>query len=77
MYMEYTGLASNGGCTPIDEGELYDLGADPFQLENVFQRNGGQPAVQGQLADQLEKLRDCAGIAGRDPEPPAGSTYCE
>jgi N-acetylglucosamine-6-sulfatase len=77
MYMEYTGLASNGGCTPIDEGEVYDLGADPFQLENVFRPNGGQPAVQGQLADKLEKLRDCVGIAGRDPEPPAGSTYCE
>ena len=56
---------------------MYDLGADPFQLENVFRPNGGQPAVQGQLADKLEELRDCAGIAGRDPEPPAGSTYCE
>ncbi|HEX2371246.1 MAG TPA: sulfatase/phosphatase domain-containing protein, partial [Solirubrobacterales bacterium] len=77
MYMEYTGLASNGGCTPIDEGEVYDLGADPFQLENVFRPNGGQPAVQRQLAAKLEELRDCVGIAGRDPQPPAGASYCE
>ena len=60
-----------------DSGEVYDLGADPFQLENIFRPNGGQPTVQRQLAAKLEELRDCVGIAGRDPQPPAGASYCE
>jgi len=76
VYVEYTALAAETGCLPIQEGELYDLAADPFQLNNLFLPNGGQGSVQAQLQGKLEELRDCAGIAGRDPQPAAGS-YCE
>jgi N-acetylglucosamine-6-sulfatase len=76
MYMEYTSLATNGSCTPIEEGELYDLTADPFQLDNMFQPNGLQGSVQARLEAKLRKQQDCAGIAGRDPQPAEGS-YCE
>jgi N-acetylglucosamine-6-sulfatase len=76
VYLEYTAIASATGCEPIEEGELYDLRADPFQLENLFRPNGGQGSAQAQLEAKLEELRDCAGIQGRDPQPPTGS-YCE
>ncbi len=74
-YVEYTGLAANDGCRKIDEGELYDLHGDPFELHNQFHSGAGN-ALQKRLADKLDKLRDCSGIAGRDPKPPGGS-YCE
>ena len=75
MYMEYTGLASNGGARPIDEGELYDLGAT-LPARQLCSSPTARDAVQGQLEAKLEELRDCAGIAGRDPQPAEGS-YCE
>jgi N-acetylglucosamine-6-sulfatase len=74
-YVEYTGLASNGGCDPIDERELYPLGPDPFQLDNLATGNG-KSSLQRELEDKLAELSDCAGIEGRDPAPPAGS-HCE
>ena len=75
-YIEYTGLANGGGCDPIEEGELYDLRRDPFQLDDAFITNGAASEAQGALEAKLEELRDCAGIAGRDPQPQGGS-YCE
>jgi N-acetylglucosamine-6-sulfatase len=76
VYMEYTAISDGVGCSPIEEGELYDLRLDPFQLDNLFRPNGGQGSAQAQLARKLEELRECAGIPGRDPQPPGGS-YCE
>jgi arylsulfatase A-like enzyme len=75
-YIEYTGLANGGGCDPIAEGELYDLRRDPFQLDDAFITNGAASGAQGAMEAKLEELRDCAGIAGRDPQPQGGS-YCE
>jgi N-acetylglucosamine-6-sulfatase len=75
-YLEYTGLASAGGCAGIEEGELYDLRRDPFQLNDLFAPNGGRGGAQAGLAAKLDELRDCAGIAGRDPRP-TGRSYCE
>jgi len=46
--------------------ELYDLAADPYQLENV----AGDPAhhdLQAHLADLLEQLRGCQGESCREP----------
>jgi hypothetical protein len=76
VYVEYTAIATGTDCLPIEEGELYDLAADPLQLNNLYLPNGGQGSVQSQLQAKLEQLRACAGIAGRDPQPASGS-YCE
>ena len=46
--------------------ELYDLAADPWQLEN----RAGDPAfapLERHLADLLEQLRNCAGDECREP----------
>ncbi len=42
------------------EAELYDLGEDPFQLENVA-GDSAYADVQDRLAARLDELRDCAG----------------
>jgi N-acetylglucosamine-6-sulfatase len=79
LYVEHTSaVAANGNCEPVDEDELYDLAADPFQLQNLAAVDGELPvpAPQPGLAARLAELRECAGIAGRDREPASGS-YCE
>lgn len=70
LYVEHTSVPrpSDRSCEPALEVERYDLRSDPFELENL----GEDPA----LAARLETLRDCAGIAGRDPLP-SGGAYCE
>lgn len=62
-----------------EEGLLYEhyaIDQDPFQLENRI-GPGGMPTSARQLALQqrLDRLRDCAGIEGRDPASAGG--YCE
>ena len=65
-------------CVPSDEVENYDLVTDGFQLENLAPARPGTPAFEAEqaLAARLAELEDCAGIPGRDPEPPSGN-YCE
>jgi N-acetylglucosamine-6-sulfatase len=66
-----------GGCRPT-EVEHYNLAADPFQLENLHPAPRRSPAaeLQRDLELRLDRLKDCAGIAGRDPRPPSG-VFCE
>jgi hypothetical protein len=45
--------------------ELYDLGTDPFQLENVAEERLGERAT---LAARLEALRGCSGDGCRAAE---------
>jgi N-acetylglucosamine-6-sulfatase len=52
-YVEYQG----------DERELYDLSADPYELENVY--NGTPPAA---LKARLDALKSCAGDSCRAAE---------
>ena len=44
--------------------ELYDLSADPHQLESVAER---RPGLAGRLAAKLERLADCEGSDCRHP----------
>jgi arylsulfatase A-like enzyme len=55
-YVEY----SNG------EKELYDLEADPHELENVYET--ADPSLIEDLKERLEALRDCKGEGCREAE---------
>ena len=60
--------------------EFYDLADDPYELDNQLGSDGQlDPVTAGpqilQMAARLDELRNCSGIAGRDPESPGG--YCE
>jgi N-acetylglucosamine-6-sulfatase len=57
-YIEYTGGQNNGFR------ELYDLQADPYELQNVAS-NPGYAAVRAALAARLGNLRSCSGDACR------------
>lgn len=48
------------------ERELYDLGADPFQLENIYV--GATPELKKQLSAWLASLRHAHGEALREAE---------
>lgn len=65
--------ALSGRCEPTEDRELYNLLSDPFQLRNLAPGGG---SMLEQLRGRLSRLRDCAGIPGRDPAPP-GSSHCE
>jgi N-acetylglucosamine-6-sulfatase len=79
LYVEHTSaVAASGNCEPVAEAELYDLGVDPYQLDNLARLDGDVPAppVEQAPAERLAELRDCAGIRDRDL-PPASGHYCE
>jgi hypothetical protein len=80
VYVRHTAAAdpATGLCAPIDEVEHYDLAADPDQLDNLHPTASATPAspAEAQMQERLEELRDCAGIAGRDPRQ-SGRPYCE
>ena len=60
--------------------ERYNLKSDPFELKNLC--FGGSPTncptdpEQRKLEVGLARLRDCAGIRGRD-QPVDGRPFCE
>ncbi|MGI8460920.1 MAG: sulfatase family protein [Solirubrobacterales bacterium] len=71
--------AQNGACVPLREYELYNLAADPFQLQSIHSSvTGAAPsALETALTPRLGKLAECRGIRGRDPRPGGGRTWCE
>ncbi len=47
---------------PLVEEELYDLAADPYELESQH-NNPGYDAIASNLRDILETLETCAGAS--------------
>ncbi len=76
-YVHYTSAITGSSCQPIDESEMYDLHADPFELQNLFPASSGSPEEEDQvrLQSELAALKDCSGVSGRDPAPASGH-YC-
>jgi N-acetylglucosamine-6-sulfatase len=81
VYVRHTAIADavTGLCAPTEEVEHYDLGADPFQLDNLHPPAPGsaQEAVERDLSQRLVQLLGCAGITGRDPAAAGGAHHCE
>jgi N-acetylglucosamine-6-sulfatase len=48
------------------EKELYDLEADPYELENVYET--ADPSLIEDMRARLEALRDCSGDGCREAE---------
>jgi N-acetylglucosamine-6-sulfatase len=71
---------TSGQCVASNEVERYNLKRDPFELHN--QCFAGNPAncpldsSQADLVSRLIRLRDCAGIRGRDHRV-SGRPFCE
>jgi arylsulfatase A-like enzyme len=81
-YVEHSrvGDPRTGKCVSTDEVERYNRKRDPYELHNrCF---GGRPgrcphnANQADLESRLDRLRQCAGIRGRD-ERVDGRPFCE
>ena len=49
----------------VRDKELYDLEADPYELENLA---GTMPELQAELSARLQDLRRCAGGSCRTAE---------
>jgi len=75
IYVEHVSVPDplTGVCEAVEETELYDLAADPFELQNLAPSD--DPTTES-LEARLERLEGCSGIAGRDPAP-TDASYCE
>jgi N-acetylglucosamine-6-sulfatase len=68
-YVELDRVNKLTGQCDRPEYELYDLKKDPYELRNqaVDPALAAPSAIQAGLALRLDSLRQCSGIAGRDP----------
>jgi N-acetylglucosamine-6-sulfatase len=76
-YIELNRVNPDTGLCDRPEYELYDLKKDPYELRNqaVDPAVATPSAVQAGLAARLASLRQCTGIAGRDPV--TSQPFCE
>ena len=82
MYVEHYRVVdrTTGECEDTLQKERYDLRKDPYELNSLCP--GGMPdscphdETQAELEARLQRLRQCAGIAGRDKRV-HGRPYCE
>ena len=82
LYVRHSRVVDPGTsqCVPDDERERYDLKEDPYELVNLCFAGDASNCPAGKkqldLELRLSQLRDCAGVAGRDPR--AGARpFCE
>jgi arylsulfatase A-like enzyme len=81
LYVRHTSLPDlqTGACEPSDVTELYDHATDPFELRNLLSPTvvaaANTDAVAAHMSALTDRLADCGGIKGRDPEPESGH-YC-
>ena len=63
-YVEYDAVPGDQHCPP-GERELYDLSADPYQLDNLLHPSTPAPpaAVARELRRELRRLQRCSGAA--------------
>ena len=75
FYAEH-GAGNAARCRRADQTELYDLAADPYELENLVRAGGGSPTTKTEeaLKERLDALRKCSGVAGLDS---GGGPRCE
>lgn len=79
IYLHHAAISDGAGsCAAASESELYDLGADPFQLTNLLTPPEGP--FGSMLAMALDQralaLSRCTGIGGRDSRT-GGRPFCE
>jgi N-acetylglucosamine-6-sulfatase len=77
VYIELDRVNTETGECDRPEYELYDLKRDPYQLRSraVNPALATPSPLQASLAERLDVLRRCSGIAGRDPA--SGRPFCE
>ena len=78
VFIDFLSVATEEGgeCKPTNAAMRYDLESDPFELRNVCDPACPDDPAQQELSASVDRLVDCAGIAGRDPLPPSGH-YCD
>jgi arylsulfatase A-like enzyme len=77
-YIELNRVNRETGVCDRPEYELYDLKKDPYELRNIAANPAkGQTvsALQAGLAARLASMKQCAGVAGRDPA--SERPFCE
>jgi N-acetylglucosamine-6-sulfatase len=77
VYIEHNRVSPETGECDRPEFEMYDLKKDPYELKSIAVNPSTQTASprQASLAGRLNRLRDCAGIEGRDQS--AGRPFCD
>ena len=82
IYVQHSRVVdpTSGQCVASNEVERYGLKRDPFELHNMcFAGNAANcplDSSQAELESRLIRLRDCAGIRGRDHRV-GGRPFCE
>jgi N-acetylglucosamine-6-sulfatase len=70
---EITAAKPGEPCRAVDQYEYYNLRRDPYELRNIYSNASGADRRElRSLRKTLDRLRDCAGIRGRDPRPASG-----
>jgi N-acetylglucosamine-6-sulfatase len=63
-FAQYRRERSGGGCRPPAFEELYELGSDPYQLDNLLADDGPEPPAAERLRQRLARLLRCRGTDG-------------